>query len=474
MNRSILAALAAIVSGAGSASAQLSLHDALQRADRSAYDNRIAAGATAVQEAQSRSPLKGILPSIRFDAGFIRTSDPIGVFGAKLRQRTITQADFDPRRLNRPDPIGNYQGGIVVEQPIFNADAWTGRHAARRTAEAGRASEEWTRISTRVNVVRAYYGVVLAAERAITLRSAAHAAQAHLKQAESMVRQGLVTKSDALLASVRAGEIEAELAEADGDAEIARRQLAVLLGGDESVLPSVQLLPLTLPSGDRIRAVAGADTAALVAASRADVEAASRALDAAGADVLRARSAYLPRINSFARYDWNSAHRLYSGEKNWTVGIMTSWTPFAGGSELADLQIASGRKASARAQADAARADAHLDTERTRTTLIVALTRLGIAERAVVQSAEAGRIVERKYAGGLATVVELLDAQAVVTQSALGLAQTRYAAIVAAVERRRALGRDPGTLEELDESAPAAAGLAPDAMLAARLPNIQR
>ena len=80
-----------------------------------------------------------------------------------------------------------------------------------------------------------------------------------------------------------------------------------------------------------------------------------------------------------------------------------------------------------------------------------------MAERAVGKSAEAFRIVERKYAGGLASVGERPDAQAVETHSALGFAQARYDAIVAAVERRRALGGDPGSLEALDEARPVAA-----------------
>lgn len=464
MDRPTIALLVVTLASAGSASAgaQLSLSDALRQADRSAYANRMAAGATAAQKAQAILPLKGILPSVRFEAGYVRTSDPIGVFGATLRQRTITQANFDPQRLNYPGAVGNYQGGIVVEQPILNADAWTGRHAARRAADASRASEEWTRLSTRVNVVQAYYGVVLAAERATTLRSAAQSAQAHLRQAESMVRQGVVTRSDALLASVRSGEIDADLAEADGGAETARRQLAVLLGGNGNALPQMQAVPSLLPSGDRIRAVAAADTARLPAEPRADVDAASRALEAARADALRARSAYLPRINSFARYDWNSPNRVYSGDKNWTVGIMTSWSPFAGASEIADIRVMAARAASARAQAEAAQANARLDVEQTRTLLVVALARLSIAERAVAQSAEALRIVERKYAGGLASVVELLDAQAGETHSALGFAQARYDTIVAAAERRRALGGDPGSLEALDQSQPIAASLPPN------------
>jgi outer membrane protein len=455
MNRALLAVgLLALTSGVlQGASAQLTLGDALDKADHSAYGNRVAAGNAAARAADALAPLKGILPSVRFEAGYIRTTDPIGVFGTTLRQRTITQANFDPQRLNYPGAVGNYQSGIVVEQPIFNADAWAGRRAAVRVADVGRATEEWTRISTRVEVVQAYYGAILASERVGTLRSAARAASAHLAQAQAMVRQGLVTQSDALLASVRASDIDAQLAEAEGGSATARLQFAVLLGLDGAGSPQQLELPAALPTGDRIRAAVAGDTGSIAPAPRADVRAASRGLDAARADALRARSAYLPRLNSFARYDWNASDRPYAGDRNWTVGIMASWNIFAGLSELGDVQASAGRAAAAQAQAEATRANARLDIERTRTTLDVALIRLAIAERATVQSAEAHRIVGRKYEGGLATVVELLDAQATELQSALALSQARWGAIAAAADRLRALGLDPGALVALDDHA---------------------
>ncbi len=433
--------------------AQLTLGAAMRQADRSAFANRIAGGASAERRAQALVPLKGILPSIHLEAGYVRTTDPIGAFGSTLRQRTITQADFDPRRLNHPDAIGNYQGGVVVEQPLMNADAWLGRRAALQASDATRASESWTRLSIRVDVVRAYYGSVLATERASMLQTAAHAAHAHQAQAEAMVRQGMVTKSDALLAAVRAGDIDAQMAEAKGMARTARRQLAVLLGRDGDADANDIVAPGALPSAARIRAVVEADTSLGRSEPRADVDASQRGLDAARADAVRARSTYLPRINSFARYDWNSPERMYAGDRNWTVGVIATWSPFAGASEIADVQTTSARETGARAQAEAAVANGRLQYEQTRTALTVALTRLAISERAVAQSAEAHRIVARKYEGGLASVTELLDAQTVDTQSALAFAQARYVVIVDAAERRLAAGRDPATLAVLDDSA---------------------
>ncbi len=194
----------------------------------------------------------------------------------------MLHADFEPSRLNYPGAIGNDQGGIVLEAPMLNVDAWLGRRAALRASDASRASEVWTRLSIRADVVRAYYGAVRSAERATMLRSALRAAHAHQAQADAMVRQGMVTKSDALLAAVRAGEMEAQLAEADGAAASARRQLAVLLGGDGTDLPADMPVPAQLPSAERIRVVIGADTSSESGQSRADVDA-GRANAGAGA-----------------------------------------------------------------------------------------------------------------------------------------------------------------------------------------------
>ena len=211
------------------------------------------------------------------------------------------------------------------------------------------------------------------------------------------MRQGLVTKSDALLASVRAGDVDAQLAEAEGAAATARRQLAVLLGRDGGDLPNDLIAATHLPPTERIRAEVAGDTVARPAEPRADVRAATDAQAAARGDALRAKASLLPRLNGFARYDWNSPTGLYSGDRNWTVGVMASWSPFAGASELADVEATAGRAQAAQAQAEAARANARLEIEQTRTALSVALTRLDIAEHAAAQSAEAHRIVSRKY-----------------------------------------------------------------------------
>ncbi len=438
-----------LVAGPLAAQAPLTLGQALERAERSAYANRIAAGQSEAQAGQALAPYRGILPTLRVESGYLRTTDPLNAFGFTLRQRAVTPAAFAPARLNDPNATGNLMTGVVVEQPIFNADAWLGRSAAANASRATQAAERWTRSGTAVDVVRAYWGAVLTRDQVRTLRAALDAAHSHVRQAESMVKQGLATRSDALLASVKSGEVEAMLLSAESQARLAQHGLAVLMGDPAD---TAFALPDSLPTAAAVASLtARASAAADAPGARADVEAATLARDAANADARRATALYLPRLNGFGRIDWNTPNTPFGGKSAWTLGLMLSWSPFAGGSELAEIRSAKGRRAAARAMSDAATAQAGLDLARASDAVDLALARLEIAGRSVAQSKEAHRIVGRKYEGGLATVTELFDAAAVETASELGDVAARYDVIVALAEKRRAEGRDLGPLVDLAE-----------------------
>lgn len=435
-----LACLAAMLPVAAHAQ-QLSLADAIERADARAFGNRIADARALEQRAQQWKPLAGILPTIRIDAGLLRTTDPVAAFGTTLRQRRIEQADFDPTRLNYPGVSENYVGALVIEQPLLNLDAHLGRVAASRMSDAADGTRAWSRSATRLDVMKAYFGAVLAREKIETLTAAVTAARAHVDHAEKLVQQGLATKSDALLARVKAGELEAELLSARGDATLAQRQLALLLG---EARDTTLLVPAQLPSYANVRSLLEAQQSIAPAlAQRNDVISAERMAAAARSDVRRAYAITLPRLNAFARYDWNSQSGTFQGDENWTVGVMASWTPFAGAADWGERKAAGARADAAAAGLEAARAQAALEAESADIQRDVALARLDIAKRGAEQSTEAHRIVTRKYEGGLGTVVELLDAAAAETQSSLALSHARYTGVVAAATRLRAIGRDP-------------------------------
>ncbi len=435
----VLLPLVALPSGLG-AQAPLTLAAALARAERAGYANRIAQGTSAEQAGAALAAYRGILPSVRLEGSYLRTTDPLAAFGMLLRQRAVTPAAFAPDRLNDPAAIGNLSTGLVVEQPVFNADAWLGRRAAVLASRASGAAERWVRAGTAVEITRGYWGAVLIGEQVTALTAALEAARAHVRQAEALSQQGMVTRADVLLASVKAGEVEALRLGAESEQRMAHLGLALLMGDPADTLFT---LPPTLPPADTLRDAAGAPVGG--PGVRADVAAAELAERAARTDVRRAQVAYLPRLNGFGRLDWNTPRSAFGGQSAWTVGLMVSWSPFAGGSELAEMRAARGRRDVARAQAEAARAQGALEERQSADRVQLAAARMDITERGVAQAAEAHRIVERKYEGGLATVSELLDAASVETSTRLGALAARYEVLVATAEWQKARGQSTST-----------------------------
>jgi outer membrane protein TolC len=446
----VLAAIAVLAPMTGRAQpSAFTLRDALAHAAGGAVPNRAARAASDAASAARIGAWRTILPTLRVDAGFVRTSDPVGAFGTALRQQRITAADFDPARLNFPAPSNNFTGALVIEQPVFMLDGWLAARAGAGASEGARRIAEWTGLTTEGEVVGAWFGVILAAERANTMTAATRAAQAHVRQADAMLEAGLVTKSDVLLAAARAGDLEVLRLDAARDSILARRHLTLLLGDGAPALPEV----LGSFPADSVVEQLAREVASLASRPRADVRGAQADAASANANVDRARASMVPRVISFARRDLNSTDRPFGGSSNWSVGVMASWSLFSGASELGDQRVAEARSAGAAAQLAGALANANLDLERTSLSLQSALARLAIARTTARQAEEAHRIVTRKYEGGLATVVELLDAAVAETQAWLGLSAARHSLITSIAERLRATGHEPARLAVIGDSA---------------------
>jgi len=426
----------------------LRLAQVLDAVDREGYAPAAARADADAAQADRTATLPGLLPQLRVEGGTIRTTDPIGVFGARLRQRAVTQADFDPARLNRPDALTLTTGALVLEQPLLAPQALLGRRAASLAAEAATAMADRSSEQARLGATQAYYGAVVAVASVAALDSALAAGSAHVRQATTLERNGVVTRSDMLLAQVRLGALEAQRASAAGQATMARLGLAVQMGtpGD-----TAGALPVRLPDTRAITALVTTDWPhATNIDARRDVRAAQLGERAARADIARTTGAWLPTVGAVARTDWASVNQPFVGTPFWTVGVMASWSVFRGGGDLADRQRATARARAAASRAEGAHAQAQLEATHARIQRDVALTRMQIADRSLAQAREALRLVQRRYDGGLAAITELLDAAAALTAADLGTVAARHDALIALAAERVALGLDLTPLLALD------------------------
>src|SRR5690554_3446520 len=110
---------------------KLSLDQALELVNNKGVDVLIAQQTKATAKAMLSQGNAVFLPQISIEEMGVKTNDPIGVFGIKLRQGIINASDFNPAVMNSPDALHTFTTKVEVRQPIFNADGFYARASAK-------------------------------------------------------------------------------------------------------------------------------------------------------------------------------------------------------------------------------------------------------------------------------------------------------------------------------------------------------
>ena len=369
---------------------------------------RIAAATADMAAAAAGGASAVYWPRLDFESGFVRSNDPVFVFGTKLRQGTFSQPDFEVDALNNPDPINDWMNRLSVRWKVFSPTDWTARGAASLEAEAAGWSSTRTREATLTQTEVLYREAQRAGAQLQAARRAEEAAAANRDVFARRVEEGVLTRADLLQAEADhafavARRVDAERLETD-----ARRRLAVFLGGDAAVMP-------VLTDSLRVEVVEGSEpspAAAFDPTVRADLLALSSARDAAEASSKRAGRQYLPEIGVFGNYAIHSADAFQSDGDNWTVGVGLKWNLFSGFSRSKDKQRADAAHtiAETRYQDALRQASAELAAARDGVRSAIQAVAATVAAR---DAAGAGaELMRRRFEEGLATPLDLLQSEA--------------------------------------------------------------
>ncbi len=389
--------------------------------------------------AAAQAPLaasRAFLPTVALGVQAIRTTDPVAVFGLKLRQENFAAEDLGLDPLNRPTPYSGYNSSVTVELPVFAPEGLFGYSAAKRSAAAGMAAADRAAGATVFRVVNAYWDAQLASRRVEALASARDAARAHAEQGDALERQGMVTGLDARRARLRAAAIEADLVVAEAEAENALSMLRSLLA-----LPDSQPVALT----DSLVGNGGAecrdDTGGCDVNARQDLAALRFAGEASAAALKSAWASNLPALaafGSFGRYGRSSPFGGGSGD--WTIGIGVSWKPFQGLAGAAAVRRARAEREAVEQRAEAAERQARLEIVTARRRVDAAERRLAVAESASLEARAALEQARVRYRTGIAPISELLDVEAAVTAATLNVFTARHGLFVAQAALEFAFG----------------------------------
>jgi outer membrane protein len=357
-----------------------------------------------MMDAQVREARSGWWPLLQFSETFTRSNNPVFVFGSLLEQGRFGSQNFAVDSLNNPESLNNFRTAINLRWSVFDQMQSSARVAqARIGQEQTDLQKETVKQQVRFEVLRAYFGVLLAQQRKEVTEEAVKMAQ-----------------SDLLSAEVQLSEFRQQQVQASGDLVTAHAFLNTLLGTPVQTLQKVtgQLI-------DKQFFLAETDELIRQALqSRADYARAGSAVKSSEEGVRGAKGNYLPRVDVFSSYGI-SGRDLTSGSSDYAVGAGLTFNLFDLG-RGARLDKARAAQSTAAAEQEHLANQVRLEVIQAYQDYVSARERLKVAGQTVTQAQEALRIVQDRYQEGLTTITEVLRAETAFLRTRLNLVSSRY------------------------------------------------
>lgn len=401
-------------------------------------------------EAAVRQASGNRMPRVNLSLTATRSNDALNAFGMKLGQRNATFGDFGagefnplnpnvlavaPHDLNHPDAVNNFNSRIELLVPVYNGGMVQSYvDTAKAYVRAARSGDEMARQQLIKHVLMAYQGVHAARAYIKLAEEGRAAAEEYVRLSDKLYKQGMVVKSDVLSAQVNLEDIKLKLSEARNAEAAALDQLALLMGKslDEPLDVGAPVTPELLAGSEvELRARAVNENAGL--------RALRSQLEAAGAQVGAARAGKKPQFNVMLRQDWNDSN-LGLDASSYTLAGVLSWSAFDGGVSNASIDRASAQRSELVAKLRQAEQGIGYQVADARRKAIEAEESISARQVGLEQAKEAQRLVRKRYENGMATLIELLGAQAQLDKANADLVAARYALAVNRAELKRAVG----------------------------------
>jgi len=377
---------------------------------------------TRAAAAEASGAWSGFLPQVTLSEMFMRSDDALMSFGYKLNRRAVTAADFNPALLNDPGESNLWITRVQLMQPVFNGGmAWSGKAAAGAAARAAALDQARAEQTVVLHCIQAYEGLALSMAYREVMEAAIISAEAHTRQAQSMLDAEMATEADVLQARVFLASLQQQLITIDNHVHQAGEMIRLLTTVETPLTLAVTPGTLEAPAAEAV------PPALSEVLDRPDLQAHQARAEAAASMAGVARGAMLPHLNLSLTRDWFDGDSAFGGEADsWGLGVYATWDIFKGLANVSNLRKANAEKRAASHLHDFESRRARHEAQQAWRDVEASKARLAVASSAVDAAREGLRIVTNQYREGLASMVDLLDVQAAATQAEGDLVQAQH------------------------------------------------
>jgi outer membrane protein TolC len=277
------------------------------------------------------------------------------------------------------------------------------------------------RFQQRLTTTNQFFDALSAAQLLTVRESSVREAEEQLRASIAKLQVGTATRADTLTSRVNLGTAQVNLATAHSDLAAAEAGLAHLIGrsGRVPALDDSSFYHLPMIDTTTLRTEAVQQSP--------QVQQALASARAARASVSAAKANYWPTLSLGASTGLSATQGTGNGVTNNTrFSLQLSWNIFDGFAREAQIvtQESNAELADAQASDDARAVDAGMTTYLAQ--LDAARTSVAISETSVAAGEENLRVQRARYQQGVATIVDVLTAQATLDQSRVDLVDARF------------------------------------------------
>jgi len=325
-------------------------------------------------------------------------------------------------------------GTLELTYNVFTSGQRSGTiNAAERTVRLNELAVEVQQEQLRLDTANDYYDLQDAEEQIRINRAALEESCRNLEDANARERAGIGTRFDVLRAEVEVANDEQALTQAKSEKRIAQRQLAEIL----NLPPSFDIAAIAVVA-ERRWILSLEESIVLAFQNRAELE---RQLVQREIDRQQRRAALGalgPQVSLFARYNVRDDLIDDNGlSDDYSVGAQVSIRLFEGGAARASAAQEEADIAIAETQFADTRNSVRFQVEQAYFTLQANWTNIATAQLAQEQAEEALRLANLRFEAGVGTQLDVISAQAALTQADGNLvtAKLGYNRALVALER---------------------------------------
>lgn len=349
----------------------------------------------------------------------------------------------------------NIQAGLQASMPLVNAALWKNLSLNRKQVEMALMQSDISRQDLVAQIKQAFYASLLARESYLTLSQSLKNAELNQQSIQQKYEAGLVAEYDKMRAEVQYANLKPNVLQAEQAMQLSLMQLAVLLGLEPTTDLQVEgeLLDYQQQSMAILATVQPADTTWQT--TNPTLLLLAKQQEMIDESVTLSKLSWVPTLSLGANYNYNfSSNELNLDNKK-------LWVPFSAISLQLQIPIFTGfrnyystRQAKAKAllfelQRNDTRRNLALGMEQQLNQAASAQEQYKVATQ-VQQTAQRGyTIAQKRYDTGMATLLEVNDAEVSWLQARLNEKQALYNYLLASVQIEKLLG----TPVEEDEAA---------------------